>query len=166
MDRVSDTTENKFDDPGMEEGSLAGDPPQSRRDARELALKILYAQELSDGSIESILRDFLGDNSGKYERFVRRLVGKIESARTEIDELITKRSEKWEFARIAVIDKLILRMAIAEIMFFPDIPPKVTINEAIEIAKDYSTGNSGRFINGILDAVYNSVRKDIIKNSS
>jgi N utilization substance protein B len=81
----------------------------------------------------------------------------------EIDEHIMFHSEKWDFNRIAIIDKLILRMAITELLYFPDIPAKVTINEAIEIAKRYSTDNSGRFVNGILDAVYNNLKASINK---
>lgn len=67
------------------------------------------------------------------------------------DEMIKKMVENWEFERIALLDRLILEMAIAEFLHFPEIPPKVTINEAIEIAKEYSTDKSGQFVNGLLD---------------
>jgi N utilization substance protein B len=79
----------------------------------------------------------------------------------KIDQLIVRRSEKWDFARIAIVDKLILRIAIAELLFFDDIPPKVTINEAIEIAKRYSTDNSSRFVNGVLDGIYSDIKDQI-----
>jgi len=78
--------------------------------------------------------------------------------REELDRLIKAKALNWEFDRIAVIDKLILRMAIGEFLYFPDIPPKVSIDEAIEISKRYSTEKSSKFINGILDAVLNDLR--------
>ena len=68
--------------------------------------------------------------------------------------------DNWDLSRIALIDRILLRMGICEILFFPDIPPKVSINESIEIAKDYSTSSSGKFINGILDAILDDLKKD------
>lgn len=158
LEEIADKSQEQPDDDMIEEGPIAGSPPQSRRDARELVLKILYAQEFVENQTDFILQDLLSQNDNKYDKFVRSLLNKIELGQEEIDSLISHRSEKWDISRIAIVDKLILRLAIAEILYFPDIPPKVTINEAIEIAKRYSTGNSGRFINGILDAVYNSAR--------
>jgi N utilization substance protein B len=86
-----------------------------------------------------------------------RLLTHIESYKEQLDELIRSKVEKWEFSRIATIDKIVMRMATAELLYFPDIPPKVSINEAIEIAKKYSTDKSGKFVNGILDAIYNDI---------
>jgi len=151
-------------DEDLEEGLISGPPLQSRRDSRELVLKIIYAHEISSNSLQDIKSEFLADRSDKYGRFAGELCDKIESGSDQIDVLIVKHSEKWDFNRIAILDKLILRIAIAEILFFPDIPPKVTINEAIEIAKRYSTINSSRFVNGILDAVYNDLKDDLKKN--
>jgi len=145
-------------DEELEEGPLYGLPLQSRREARELVLKILYSREMSGDNWHSVTEYSFSDDSGKYSRFARDLCRKIQFGAEEIDREIITRSERWDFNRIAVIDKLILRMAIAEILYFPDIPPKVTINEAIEIAKRYSTDNSSRFVNGILDSVFNDQR--------
>ena len=143
----------------LEDGPLCGPPLQSRREARELVLKALYSLELSGDNWESINEFFSPADKNKYTQFARELFQKIRLEEGEIDRQIITRSERWDFNRIAIIDKLILRMAIAEILFFPDIPPKVTINEAIEIAKSYSTSNSSRFVNGILDAVFNDIKK-------
>ena len=77
----------------------------------------------------------------------------------EFDKMIIKRLKNWELRRIAVIDKVILRLALAEILYFEDIPPEVSINEAIELAKKYSTEKSSKFINGILDAIYRETKK-------
>lgn len=150
-------------DEELEEGPLTGPPLRSRRDARELVLKIMYSHEISGEGWKTVMDKLLPRNEDKYYHFAEELCVKIDDGGEQIDQLIITHSEKWDFNRIAVIDKLILQMAIAEILFFPDIPPKVTINEAIEIAKRYSTVNSSRFVNGILDAVYNDLRKDIKK---
>jgi N utilization substance protein B len=78
----------------------------------------------------------------------------------ELDKRIIQRVANWEMNRIALIDKILLRMGICELLHFPDIPPKVSMNESIEIAKDYSTAGSAKFINGILDAVLAEEKKD------
>jgi transcription antitermination protein NusB len=134
----------------------------NRREAREWALKSLYAHELSGNPLELSLSQILPEDSdGKYKDFTVALVRKTIECRDRIDELIREHVEKWELDRIAVLDRLIMRQAICEILFFPDIPPKVTINEAIEIAKKYSTEKSDKFINGVLDAVlHRQVTKD------
>ena len=75
--------------------------------------------------------------------------------RQEFDELIASKSRNWDLTRIALMDRLILRMALTEFFYFKDIPPKVSISEAIEIAKVFSTEESSSFVNGILDAILN-----------
>ncbi|MGV8018489.1 MAG: transcription antitermination factor NusB [Ignavibacteria bacterium] len=77
-----------------------------------------------------------------------------------IDSLITERIKNWEYDRVAILDKIILRLAIAEILYFPEIPPKVSINEAIELAKLYCSDKSPTFVNGVLDAVLNNLKKE------
>jgi N utilization substance protein B len=77
----------------------------------------------------------------------------------EIDKLIISRSKNWDFDRITLIDKLILRMALSEMMYVDEVPPKVSIAEGVEIAKQFSTEDSSSFINGILDSVYNEIIK-------
>jgi N utilization substance protein B len=77
----------------------------------------------------------------------------------ELDEMIAKKIKNWELDRIALIDRIVLRMGICELKYFPEIPPKVSINEAIELAKKFSTERSGKFVNGVLDAVYNELKE-------
>ena len=77
----------------------------------------------------------------------------------EADEFIKNRSKNWDFDRITLIDKLILRMALVEMIYMDEVPPKVSIAEGVEIAKQFSTEDSSSFINGILDAVYNKMVK-------
>ncbi len=127
---------------------------RSRHTAREWALRILYAHELSKYPIQQVLEDILaGAHEDANLQFCRALCIRVAESDSPIDRLIEKAVEKWDLNRIAVLDHIILRMAIAELLYFDDIPFKVTINEAIELAKRYSTDQSGRFVNGILDSI-------------
>jgi len=134
-------------------------PTPSRRLVRERAMQAFYAWEVGhDAGGESI--DFLasrivypefGSNTDLLE-FSRMLMLRVFNHSSECDTIITSLAENWDFHRIAVIDKVLLRIGLTEILYFEEIPPKVTINEVIEIAKRYSTDKSGIFINGVLDA--------------
>jgi transcription antitermination factor NusB len=132
-----------------------------RRKAREVALQALYAVEIGGEELPSILDYLFSDNDLEEETksFVIELTQKVFSHMGKIDELIGRMAKHWELRRIATVDRNILRLAICEIFWFPDIPPKVSINEAIELAKKYSTRESGRFVNGILDSVARESRK-------
>jgi len=126
-----------------------------RRKARELALQVLYAFELSGDPIDTILSEIPDQGTVPPEvgEFAASLSRKTVQHLDQIDEVIIQKVQRWELSRIAVVDKTILRLAICELLYFPDIPQKVSINEAIELAKIYSTRESGRFVNGILDSV-------------
>lgn len=132
-----------------------------RRVIREKVLQVLYAHEISrdpvDTVIETILQDLKKDET-TFE-FARDLIRKVVETETELDAIIRKRVANWEFNRLAVIDRVILRMCICELIHFEDIPPKVSINEAIEIARRYSTEKSDKFVNGVLDSVLDDLRK-------
>ena len=133
------------------------DQHSSRRIARETALRAIYVLEMRDCGLSEALQDALVSNGGSPPVYSVRLLTQAESCREQIDDLIREKVEKWEFHRIALIDRLILRIAATELLYFPDVPPKVTINEAIEIAKEYSTDKSGKFVNGVLDAIYGDI---------
>ena len=128
--------------------------PASRRLARHIAIKAAYAIEMRGCSVEEVLNDPLVTDGSALPQFTIELLRIMDSKREWLDEVIRSKLEKWEFHRIALMDRLILRMAASELHFLPDVPPKVTINEAIEAAKRFSTENSGRFVNGVLDAIY------------
>ncbi|MBN1466630.1 transcription antitermination factor NusB [candidate division KSB1 bacterium] len=130
-------------------------PPQTRRDARETALQILYAVELSRNSLSTVFQDLLPkcECPPPAVYFTKKIVEKTYEGRDDFDSYIRRYSTNWKFERIAVLDLIILRIAICEFINFYDIPPKVTIDEAIELAKRFSTYKSSGFINGILDAV-------------
>ncbi len=132
-----------------------------RRIAREHALQSLYAYELTQDRLEKIIEDLIDSriDDEKTRAFSAALVRTVASHQKELDRLIRKKAINWDFTRIAIVDKLILKMGISEFLFFEDIPPKVTINEAIEIAKKFSTEKSGSFINGILDSTLNDLKK-------
>jgi N utilization substance protein B len=133
-----------------------------RRRARELALQACYAHELSGNPPAQISDEVIlsKDEAGAVLEFANELFRRTVAEISHFDMMIRRKAVNWEFNRIAIMDKLILRMALCEFLYFSDIPPKVTIDEAIEIAKKYSTEKSGRFVNGILDAVLIDLRKE------
>jgi N utilization substance protein B len=132
-----------------------------RRIIREKVLQFLYAFEMNAANKDSMIKETLKDVEDAADReFANDLINQIILNEKKLDELIKARVDNWDLSRIALIDRILLRMGICEILFFPDIPPKVSINESIEIAKDYSTSSSGKFINGILDAILDDLKKD------
>ena len=132
-----------------------------RRKLREKVLQMLYAHEMRKGGLSDIIDDQLHDVNNREDReFCTNLINFVIAERKIIEENIEKRLINWDVTRIAVIDKLLLRIGIGELLYAVDIPPKVTINEIIEIAKEYSTAKSGKFINGILDAALIDLKKE------
>lgn len=131
-----------------------------RRIVREHVLQILYAYELNPESLQLLIDGTLYDIKNKADKqFANDLINRVLIHIKELDERILERAANWEINRIAIIDRLLLRIGICELLYFPDIPPKVSINESIEIAKDFSTAGSGKFINGILDAILSDEKK-------
>jgi len=131
-----------------------------RHEEREFALQTLYACEFNDDPWQEQLARLEELSRIKVTDYVTKLISIYRENKTKFDQEIIKKLENWDFSRIAIIDKVILRMAIAEILFFEDIPPEVSINEAIELAKKFSTGQSGKFINGMLDAIYRQLKRE------
>ena len=127
----------------------------SRRKARIAALEMLYQLDMADGDIKDITAmQFEEKNLAKdAEGFILRLVNGVWEHKREIDRLIETNAENWSVYRITLIDRNILRLAAFEMVYCPDIPFKVAIDEAIEIGKIYGAEDSGAFINGILDKI-------------
>jgi N utilization substance protein B len=126
-----------------------------RRDAREIVLRVLYQSEIGEFDVQASLRQVVAeirprDEVADYAALVIKHIGEHAA---EIDAAISAVSTHWRIERMAVTDKNILRLAVAEMLFSPDVPPRVAIDEAIELAKKYGDESSGRFVNGILDAV-------------
>ena len=130
-----------------------------RRSSRELALKFLYQFELNEGDLDEQIILFLKRNPSQkdVESFMKDLVVSLIDKMKEIDETIQKYSDHWVLNRMAVIDRNILRIGTFELLFSLSTPPKVVINEAIDIAKKYGNEDSPQFINGILDRVYKEI---------
>ena len=133
----------------------------TRRSARETVLQALYAVEVGQEHEAKALKDILGREKRDEEinEFIVELFEISLKNRDWCENEIKSRLNNWEFERVAVLDSLLLILAISEIFFIDNIPPKVSIAEAIEIAKQFSTEESSAFINGVLDNIYKSLPK-------
>ena len=132
--------------------SKAGD--DLRSNARERAVHLLYEAESRDLPVATIVSaQTLG-----VDDLVALLTSGVSSRRTELDEIITEHSHTWTIHRMPAIDRNILRLAIYELMDRPEVPIAVIINEAVELAKRFSTEESGRYVNGVLSAIAKKVR--------
>ena len=149
---------------------------QKRRRAREVALQVLYGLDVADRNVDEAIRLFWDIFSSpdepesnvvfseKVKTFAGHLIHGAWDNRDAIDVLISRSSEHWSLGRMSRVDRCILRMAIYELLYCADIPPKVSMNEAIDLGKIYGSENSGSFINGILDALYadiENLKKDM-----
>ncbi|MBW2037609.1 MAG: transcription antitermination factor NusB [Deltaproteobacteria bacterium] len=134
----------------------------NRRRSRELAMQVLFQMEINkDDSMEAVelfCKHF--KVSRKLRPFLLKLVQGVKQYQAEIDGLIDGFSDKWKISRMCGVDRNLLRLAVYELLYCDDIPAKVTINEAIEIAKRFGTENSGAFINGILDSIRISLKEE------
>jgi len=133
----------------------------SRRKGREFALQSLYALEVGQCDFEnSSSKISLGLGSSPRDReYGLSLIRIIDENLPEINSAISKHAENWSMERMAVIDRILLRCSLAEMLFMDDIPVEVSISEAVQIAKKYSDSESSSFINGILDTISKSVKK-------
>ena len=146
---------------------------KQKRLARCLCVQLLYSLELSDNySSQDIIDNFFKNKDNDTDEIVyskneinyaiKLLDYSIDNVKS-IDKIIKKKLVNWDMHRLAVIDKIILRMCISEMLYMEDIPPKVSMAEGIEIAKEFSTNDSSSFINGILDAIYNENKAQLEK---
>jgi N utilization substance protein B len=135
---------------------------RTRRKAREVALQVLYQLDVVNIHAGEAMDLFWGnfEASEETKEFSSHLVQGAWNHRDEIDKLIISCSENWSLGRMSRVDRSILRLAAFELLYCQDIPPKVTLNEAIDLGKTYGSENSGSFINGILDAIYDKMKKD------
>jgi N utilization substance protein B len=127
-----------------------------RRLARERVLQVLYARSMDARDTDELFAQLIANDEqlgAQGIEFSRDLLRRFTAHEEEINTIITGHLANWDFSRVALIDKILLELGITEFKYFPEIPPKATINELIEIAKDFSTEESGKFINGILHKV-------------
>ncbi|MGP0066567.1 MAG: transcription antitermination factor NusB [Isosphaeraceae bacterium] len=130
-----------------------------RSRGREVALQVLYQVEQNPSFAPAEVRQFIQRrllNDRKLSEFTEGLVAGVKEHQERIDALISEFAENWRLDRMAAIDRNILRLGAYEMMFCPEVPARVAINEALELAKRYSTAQSSRFVNGILDRVLQS----------
>ena len=126
-----------------------------RRKAREATMQALYALEINNGFPQDVL-ELCDDsfNNSENNIYTRELFNCVVEKQSWADDLISQCLENWEYGRVAILDKILLRMGVSEIYHIDDVPPKVSISEMVEIAKVYSTEESSSFVNGILDTIY------------
>jgi len=131
-----------------------------RRDAREAAVQYLYQREIQADESDALLEEFyhLRGLSPSARKFCETLLRGWVEHRAAIDDAIREHARNYELSRLSAVDRNVLRIACQELLFCADIPPAVAINEAIEIAKKFSTAESGKFVNGILDNIRRSHR--------
>ncbi len=128
----------------------------SRREARETALGILYEAEIRGESVaDTVARQVL-----EPPPYAGVLLTGVHEHRTEIDELLGRYERSWPLERMAIIDRSVLRIAIYELLHRPDVPTSAVLTEAVELATQYSTAESGRFVNGLLGTVSADVRPE------
>jgi transcription antitermination factor NusB len=135
----------------------------TRRRGREAALQLLYAVEVTHADVEEVLTSSWAHalTAARTREFTGALLRGVIASRDEIDALIREWSANWSLERIGLVERNILRFAIYELLFMPEIPPNVTINEAIEVAKRYGAEDAPSFINGILDRIKNQVAPSV-----
>jgi N utilization substance protein B len=129
---------------------------RKRTKAREYALQILYAVDITKKDPQDCIEGFWVDSeetSGEVKSFAGSIVAGVCENLKKIDSLISKHATNWQLDRMAVIDKNVMRLATYELLFAEDIPPKVSINEAIDLAKKFGGNDSGKFVNGVLDKI-------------
>ena len=143
-----------------------------KRESRGLCLQILFANNFSENNFEELLDNFFVSADIDLERnsftpkqieYASQLYSAVLKGKDNVDKIIEDKLVNWEMSRLAIMDMMILRMSISEMLFIDDIPPKVSITEAVEIAKEYSSKDSSSFVNGIMDAVYNENYKSLKK---
>lgn len=127
----------------------------TRREAREWTVQLLFQLDLNPDDLDTAFTRFWAERKAdaRAREFTEALVRRVRDNLDRIDGMLKKYAEHWEINRMGVIDRNVIRMAICEMLFCNDIPPVVSINEAVDIAKYFSSTESGKFVNGILDRV-------------
>ena len=133
-----------------------------RRENRAAAMQFIYMREINgDTPIDDALEAFFSskENGRQFYPFAEELIAGVEAHRAEIDKVISESATNWSTDRIAKVDLAILRLAVFELLFRDDIPPVVSINEAVDLAKEYSSAEARRFVNGVLDRVRGTLKR-------
>lgn len=130
---------------------------RKRTQARECALQILYQHEMNPEPLAEVLKDFWNGQEEPFSEEVRTFAEKLAQGtlehQVEIDAVLERCADNWELSRMAMIDRNVMRLATYELLYLADVPPKVTLNEAVNLAKKFSQEESGKFVNGVLDKI-------------
>ena len=134
----------------------------TRRQARELAMQALFYMDMQKDASEEMVELFCDCfcPSKKSRPFFMRLVTGVLEKKGEIDVLVERFSQNWKISRMSCVDRNVMRIAIYEMLYCDDIPPKVSINEAVDVGKKFGTQESGAFINGIMDSIRGALEKE------
>jgi transcription antitermination protein NusB len=134
----------------------------TRRQARELAMQALFYMDMQNNASLQMLEHFceIFRPSKKCAPFFLELVNGVIAAKVEIDALIERFSKNWKIKRMSCVDRNVMRIAVYELLYCRDIPPKVSINEAVDVGKKFGTEESGAFINGIMDSIRAALEKE------
>lgn len=124
----------------------------TRREARRIAIDILYQADVTNAAAADVMGDWIAAERA-VPSFARELVGGVAEHRPEVDLLLEEHAEDWTVARMAALDRTILRVAVFELLHRPDVPPSAAISEAVEAASELSADESRRFVNGILGRI-------------
>ena len=131
-------------------------PKRNRTLAREISLQALFQQDLTDSKKED-LDDLLSEAAEEERGYARSLVSGVLENKQELDSRISEVTANWKLERIAAVDRAVLRLGLYELLEMAEVPPKVVINESVELAKKFSTEKSGAFVNGVLDKIYQTM---------
>jgi len=133
----------------------------SRRKARELALQMLFQWELGEHTPQHVIATFLRlqKTDPEEESFARSLFEGTVSEVDSLDPIIREHAQHWRLERMAAVDRNVIRLALYELLHYVETPPAVVINEALELARRFSTADSAEFVNGVLDAVRKATDK-------
>ncbi|MDX2500402.1 MAG: transcription antitermination factor NusB [Deltaproteobacteria bacterium] len=134
----------------------------TRRQARELAMQALFYMDMRNNVSSGMLENFCANFSPppKSRAFLLKLANGVLKARGELDTLIEQFSKNWDITRMSCVDRNVMRIAVFELLYCEDIPPKVSINEAVDVGKKFGTEESGAFINGIMDSIRVELEKE------
>ena len=133
-----------------------------RHESRTLAVQFLFQRDFNQGDLEEALGDFWPEHKAgpKVRQFAEELIRGVESERAGLDEQLTRFAANWEVKRMGAVDRNVMRLALYEMNFRPDIPPVVSVNEAVELAKELSSDEAGRFVNGLLDRALRDTKRE------
>lgn len=133
----------------------------ARRQAREWAVQFLFQRDFNSGDLEPALADFWADKEpgDRARQFTEELIRGVELSLSDLDRRIQKYAQNWDVKRMGAVDRNVMRVALYEMLNRDDIPPVVSIDEAVEIAKVFSSNESGKFVNGILDRALQDIRR-------